>query len=75
MSFPVTMRGNMGRMHRTRCEWCGLKTSCNCLIDGSRDTEDNDETHPSVLCPRCQVIMLLNKASAAVPHRCRARSV
>lgn len=45
-----------GHLHAVKCEWCGLKMSCNCW-DGNNP---NREGHIIVLCPRCQVTDLSN---------------
>lgn len=47
---------NEGLLHAVKCEWCGLKMSCNCWAGNDR----NREGHILVLCPRCQVTNFLN---------------
>jgi len=47
---------NKGFLHAVRCEWCGLKMSCNCWDGNHPDREG----HILVLCPRCQVTNFLN---------------
>jgi hypothetical protein len=47
---------NIGKLHAVKCEWCGLKMSCNCW-DGNNPER---EGHILVLCPRCQVTDLIN---------------
>jgi hypothetical protein len=47
---------NIGKLHAVKCEWCGLKMSCNCWDGNDR----NPEGHIAVMCPRCQVTDFLN---------------
>ena len=47
---------NEGLLHAVKCEWCGIKMSCNCW-DGN---DHNRGSHIMVLCPRCQVTNFLN---------------
>ena len=59
MPLPQRPRGNVGRLHAVKCDWCGLKMSCCCLMDDSRDSANG--SHLAVLCPRCQVTEVLNE--------------
>lgn len=47
---------NVGKLHAVRCEWCGLRMTCNCW-DGNHPDRKG---HIMVLCPRCQVTDFLN---------------
>jgi hypothetical protein len=51
---------NRGRLHRVRCDWCGLAMGCSCYFDDGRGKEKDDKVHPIVMCPRCQVTEFLN---------------
>jgi len=46
---------NNGKLHRVKCEWCGLKMACSCFQGDDPTTE-----HILVLCPKCQVTEFLN---------------
>ncbi len=49
---------NIGRLHAVKCEWCGLKMACSCYFDECRD--QRNQSHPLVMCPRCQVTEFIN---------------
>jgi hypothetical protein len=46
---------NIGKLHRVKCEWCGLKMPCNCFQGNGPDGE-----HMLILCLKCQVTEFLN---------------
>jgi uncharacterized ferredoxin-like protein len=46
-----------GRPHRVKCDWCGLKMACNCLLD-------NVAHHLELVSPRCQLTEVANEAFA-----------
>jgi hypothetical protein len=46
---------NVGKLHRVKCEWCGLKMACNCF-----QGNDPDGGRILILCPKCQVTEFLN---------------